>query len=68
MIKRFLCVLMASVLMICTTPFVLAEGADNIPDGIPSVDPYFSDEYIVCPSESADRADYLRPRYPSPYA
>jgi hypothetical protein len=59
MIKRIFCVLIASVLMIFTNPFVLAEGVDNIPDGIPSLDPYYTDEYIICPCESTDRASYI---------
>jgi len=59
MIKRIFCVLIASVLMIFTNPFVLAEGVDNIPDGIPSLDPYYTDEYIIYPCESTDRASYI---------
>lgn len=60
MIKRILCAIMALMLMICTNSFVFADGVENnIPEGIPSVDPYFSDEYIVCPCESAGRADYI---------
>lgn len=58
--KRVFCALIATVMMLCTPLFVLADGADNMaPDGIPSADPYFTDAYTVLFSESNDRADYI---------
>ena len=57
---RVFCALIATVMMLCTPLFVLADGADNMaPDGIPSVAPFFTDAYTVLSSESNDRADYI---------
>lgn len=60
MIKRVFCAIIASIMLICASPSVLAYGInENVPDGIPSVNPFYSDEYIVLLGESNDRADYI---------
>lgn len=60
MIKRVFCALIASIMMICTSSFVFAEDVDsNMPDGIPSLDPFYTNDYTVLPNEIGDRADYI---------
>lgn len=60
MIKRVICKLIAVLLLVCTASVVQAENdTDNLPDWIPSANPFYADGYIVVSEESSDRADYI---------
>lgn len=60
MIKRVFCVIIAFIMLMCASSFTLADGTnENIPEGIPSAYTFYSDEYIVLPGQSNDRADYI---------
>jgi hypothetical protein len=60
MIKRLFSTLMAA-LLICVSPLVRAEVVtENAPEGIPSQDPFYTDEYTVeSSSNSGGRPNYI---------